>query len=260
MVFSDREHLGRPERAIAYLDRAADRMAPLKARLIALLEPPRGARVLDLGCGAGHDLVALAEHGVTPIGVDFSEHMVGASRERCDAAGVRALIVRADAHRLPLGSTSVDACRIERTLQHVVDPRAVLDEVARVVRRRGRLVAFEPDWDSFAIECDDPDVNRGVCDAIRSHVRQPHMGSDLGPLLRATGFESVRCLPDPIEWSSFDALRTGVGIEAILERACTRGAVEADRAQRFIVEMHERSANNVFRARLDRVIVTADRG
>ena len=260
MVFSDRDHLGQPDLAIAYLDRAAARMAPLKARLLALLSPMPGSYVLDLGCGAGHDLVALADRDATPIGVDFSEHMVRASRQRCDSLGVRALVVRADGHRLPLQSSTVDGCRIERVLQHVDQPVAVLRDVFRVLRPSGRLVAFEPDWDSFVIESDDAALNAFISAAITSHVRQPHMGSDLRPLLQAAGFRSVECVPDRVEWSSFDSLRSGVGVEAILERACKKGVLDSDAVQRWIAEMHDRSANNMFRSGLDRTIATASRG
>ena len=36
----------------------------------------QGARVLDAGCGAGRDLVALSEAGLEPVGLDSSPHLV----------------------------------------------------------------------------------------------------------------------------------------------------------------------------------------
>jgi SAM-dependent methyltransferase len=259
MVFSHRDHLGQADLAVAYLDRMADRLAPVKARLMELLSPVPGSCVLDLGCGAGHDLVALADRQVTPIGVDFSEHMVRASRDRCDSVGVVALVVRADGHRLPLRSATIDGCRIERVLQHVDQPLAVLRDVFRVLRPGGRLVAFEPDWDSFAIESDDRAFGALISQTIASHFRQPHMGSDFRSLLDRADFRSIECISDPVELSSFDALRQRVGIEAILERACKKRLLDANAVEGWMSEMHARSTRDTFRSTLDRTFATACR-
>ena len=49
---------------------------------------PEGARVLDLGCGAGRTAVALAEMGLDVVGIDTSASMVQAAREQARLAGV----------------------------------------------------------------------------------------------------------------------------------------------------------------------------
>lgn len=48
------------------------------ARFAGMLAP--GARVLDAGCGAGRDLVALNEAGLDPVGLDSSTHLVRIAR------------------------------------------------------------------------------------------------------------------------------------------------------------------------------------
>jgi 2-polyprenyl-3-methyl-5-hydroxy-6-metoxy-1,4-benzoquinol methylase len=44
---------------------------------------PREPRVLDLGCGPGHESMRLASAGATVLGLDFSEESIRIARERC---------------------------------------------------------------------------------------------------------------------------------------------------------------------------------
>ncbi|MDE0229590.1 MAG: methyltransferase domain-containing protein, partial [Spirochaetaceae bacterium] len=69
-------------------------MPELGRGLIELLDPVRGDRILDLGCGDGELAMALAARGCRVIGVDRSAAFVAAARRR----GVAARVV--DARRL----------------------------------------------------------------------------------------------------------------------------------------------------------------
>ncbi|MGW2426806.1 methyltransferase domain-containing protein [Streptomyces sp. NPDC001709] len=115
------------------------------------LDVRAGHRVLDLGCGPGTDLEALAQ-AVTPagavVGVDNDRNMVDAARAR--TAGDAVVDVRhADIHDLPMPDHTADRARTDRVLQHVADPLAALGEIRRVLRPGGRLVMGEPDWDTW---------------------------------------------------------------------------------------------------------------
>lgn len=47
---------------------------------------PEKPRVLDLGCGPGHESKRLLEEGATVVGIDFSERCIDIARERCSGA------------------------------------------------------------------------------------------------------------------------------------------------------------------------------
>jgi SAM-dependent methyltransferase len=108
---------------------------------------PRGATVLDLGCGGGLDsLLAAGRAGPRGhvIGVDFSGAML--DRARCAASEVGLLNVEfreADAERLPFDDASFDIALVNGIFN--LNPRrdAILGELARVVRSGGVVFAAE---------------------------------------------------------------------------------------------------------------------
>src|SRR3954466_3618131 len=54
----------------------------LGAPVLALLDPQRGERILDLGCGDGILTAKIADAGATVVGVDASEDMIAAAKAR----------------------------------------------------------------------------------------------------------------------------------------------------------------------------------
>ncbi len=100
-----------------------------------LIPPPSGdgAKVVDLGCGAG----LLAPHlpaGYMHIGVDVN----AAALEQAAARGVRT--IEADATRVPLPDAVADVVVAGELLEHVPDPEAVVAEMARLVKPGGTVV------------------------------------------------------------------------------------------------------------------------
>ena len=73
------------------------------AAIVALIDPPPGAPLLDLCCGGGRHLRALHEAGFTDLtGVDLSQHLLDVARDRLDAVGGSAIrLDRADMRNLP---------------------------------------------------------------------------------------------------------------------------------------------------------------
>src|SRR3970040_1109243 len=66
------------------------------ARYVALLSPPSGASVVDLGCGRGRHAIPLSRRGYRVTGVDLSDKMLGLARERALREGASIEWVRED--------------------------------------------------------------------------------------------------------------------------------------------------------------------
>jgi arsenite methyltransferase len=105
------------------------------------IEP--GAVVLDLGCGAGTDLLIAAQMtGPTGrvIGVDMTASMLERARASADEMGVDNVeLHEALIESLPLGDASVDVVISNGVIDLVPDKDAVLDEIDRTLRPGGRL-------------------------------------------------------------------------------------------------------------------------
>lgn len=101
-------------------------------------ELPRDARVLDVGAGTGWLAVELARRrpDVTVWALDPSSEMLERARRRAGSAGAgdRVRFTEGVAEALPFERAEFDAVYSNYALHHLDEPRALLDEAARVAR------------------------------------------------------------------------------------------------------------------------------
>ena len=81
-----------------------------------------GARILEIGCGTGSSLVALAERGAEVIGVDLDEGALQVARKRCALHGVAAELHAANATRIRelFADSEFDVIIFYASLEHMV--------------------------------------------------------------------------------------------------------------------------------------------
>jgi len=100
-------------------------------------------RVLDLCCGFGRHSLALLERGVDVYGVDLSADLLQHAAELPGPERLAGRLVRGDARRLPFAARSFDGLvNMFSSFGYfgAEGDRRVLDEIARVLRPRGRAV------------------------------------------------------------------------------------------------------------------------
>jgi SAM-dependent methyltransferase len=110
-------------------------------------ELPDGARVLDLGCGAGTDALIAAmrvgEKG-TVTGFDFSEPMLARARASAREAGLRnAAFQSGDAECIPLDDAAVDVALVNGIFNLNPARDQIMRELARVLKPGGALFCAE---------------------------------------------------------------------------------------------------------------------
>ncbi len=108
-----------------------------------LLHLRKGARILDVGCGAGRHAVELAKRGYAVTGVDLSGPLLEEARKAARRANTKATFVREDMRRLRRASTFDAAISMFTTFgyfDNTEDDRKVLSGIARALKPRGKFL------------------------------------------------------------------------------------------------------------------------
>jgi SAM-dependent methyltransferase len=257
MPYSDVDASPCPQGLVEYLDGVAVRVAPIKALLRCLVRQGPGDLVLDVGCGPGHDLLAFGTDGLAAVGVEPSQVMLSAARTNCLAGGVTPRLVQGDGMGLPFPTGRFTGCLLDRVLQHVCDPAAVLAEVHRVLRPGGVVAIFEPDWASFSIDADDDGAATAVASQVAAGVPQRRIGFRLQRLLVEAGFAEVTVALEPVSATDLGRLGLLLNLDLATERAIAAGLVTAERARRLLADLERRSEAGSLFAVMNRYIAWA---
>jgi ubiquinone/menaquinone biosynthesis C-methylase UbiE len=164
-------------------------------RILDVVLPARGAiDALDAGCGTGFLALELADRGHRVTAVDFAPAMLAEARRKAAQRGASIRFEEADAEQLPFASGSFDLTISRHLLWTLPHPEAAIDEWIRVLRRGGRLVVVDGQFDVGA-PAESGGSARGSAEyaAVSDHL--PFFGGrpreEIEALLRAHGLVNV---------------------------------------------------------------------
>ncbi len=199
---------------------------------------PRDA-VLEVGCGTGvvvRDVAAMVGRRGRVVGVDPSTTILAAARKLCrqDARSPRITLRVADGAKLPFAVGRFDAALAITVILHVADALKVVSEMARVVKRGGRVGLQDQDFGVVAVTHPDRELTDRIMRGVAARVyAEPYSGRRLPGLLRAAGLAEVRLLTDVYQDTTLEPF-TKTFLERRAENAVKFGVVDAPTAQRWL--------------------------
>ena len=184
-----------------------------RRQFLQALSPQEGETILDVGSGPGF-LAAEIAGATGPTGsvrgIDVSEPMIGLAQDHC-AQIPWTTFSQADATHLPFPDESFDAVISTQVLEYIPDVDAALAEIHRVLRRDGRVVIVDTDWDSIVWHSNNRRLMGRVLEVWEEHAADPHLPRTLSNRLASAGLE--------VEWQEVaPLLNTGFAEETYSNR------------------------------------------
>ncbi|MEO1079462.1 MAG: class I SAM-dependent methyltransferase [Pseudomonadota bacterium] len=188
----------RPERAYAiFLD---------------LLEVRAGQSLLDVACGPGQLLAQAERRNLCVHGVDISPVAVAMASQRLPEA----VLSVANAERLPFADAAFDHLTCLGSLERIMNRRAALSEMARVLRPQGRLCLMVRNATSLRWR---------LVQGLQWQNTEGHQDADdllsWETEITAAGLESIAVYPDqwPLMWRERVGHRLGIFVARRIRRS-----------------------------------------
>jgi SAM-dependent methyltransferase len=159
--------------------------------------------VLDVGCGSGfvtRDIAQLTKG--TVVAIDGSTHLLSVSQKILKEYK-NTTLCNADAQQLPFADNSFQLVTCNLLLMWADDPQAVVNEMARVVKPKGKILAsLEPDYGGKIHWPENKNVDPLFAgEAIRKKGGDPHIGRKLRKLFVTAGLETIIGIGNNRIWS-----------------------------------------------------------
>jgi SAM-dependent methyltransferase len=233
------------------------RLEPMLAPLA--LAP--GLSVLDVGCGPGSVAAELARRvgeGGKVVGVDINEMFIAAARAAAAEKGVGhiASFQQVDFPPLPFPERTFDRVLCKNVLEYVDSALATLQEMARVLRRGGRALVLDSDWDMLALDVSDPALSDRILVAVkRTATREPRIGRQLPRLFKAAGFVDITV--DVVAWPDLSGWALPMLEKSWAQYALASGAITPAELERWLGDLRERATKGEYFFCLPQFVVSA---
>jgi ubiquinone/menaquinone biosynthesis C-methylase UbiE len=218
-----------------------------RAEVLALLAARPGERVLDVGSGPGFLVASLADAvgaGGAVHGLDQSAPMNAVARDLL-ATRPCATIDDGDVVRLPYPDGAFDAAVSTQVYEYVADIPRALSELRRVLRKGGRALVLDTDWDSVVWHAADRRRHHRIMAAWEEHLVHPHLPCILPGQLRRAGFRVTGRHLIPLfnpryEQNTFSALNMEMIARFVTGR---QGLTESD-VEAWMADLRQRGAED----------------
>ncbi|MEE9400039.1 MAG: class I SAM-dependent methyltransferase [Dehalococcoidales bacterium] len=130
-----------PDGSLEYFEAIAEKRYRLEPFIgeYAQFDRWAGKKMLEVGCGAGTDLLRFARAGAQAVGIDLSPKSAFLAKSRLSAYNCQADVLVADAENLPFKGDEFELIYSWGVLHHTPNPERVIREIYRVTKSGGEI-------------------------------------------------------------------------------------------------------------------------
>ena len=253
------------KRHVRYLD-GVRRLSPIqsyKKQTFDLLNIKPGHHILEVGCGTGEDVQAIARLAGREgrvAGVDNSKTMIEQARERAKGLSLPVEYHLGDAYRLDFADNTFDGCRADRILQYLEDPGKALTELYRVARSGARIVISEPDWETLIIDSPDKELTRRILNFRCDKLQSGWIGRQLPRLLKEVGLDKIKIIPVTGFFDDYTMADKMLRLGDSVETAQEAGVISADEATCWLSNLEKAGKDGRFFSSATLFIICGEKG
>jgi ubiquinone/menaquinone biosynthesis C-methylase UbiE len=242
---------------INYLQNTRRLLEDLKKLSYQYFDAIEHGTIVDLGCGAGNDVIELAKlisQEVRVVGVDHDPRMVEQGKSASQNMHNVDFIL-SEASPLPFESDSVAGLRTERVIQHLKNPDKVIDEIRRILIKGHPFVIIETDWNSLAFYTSFTKVELAINKYLtETKINNGFAARKLVSYLQNAGFENITFDIYPFVIKSLADANEYFLIETILSEITYKGYITESESNDFYKTLESASDNGNFACSINLVI------
>lgn len=252
-------------RAVARLEKlySTPQIVDQRRRLRGIVSARPGESGLDVGCGVAFLACELAGE-VAPEGriaaIDRSPASVQASKLRVAGEHLEKLVEVhvGDAIDLQFGDETFDFVVGAQVYGYVQDVARAIREAARVLRKGGRLVVLESDWDMCIWQSRDRALTRRIIAARgAAQFAHPHLPCELHRHLRAAGLSLSAVQSFSIIETRYDPDSFSMGLLEPLRDAALKQGITEQEFVTWVADLRSMTSVGEWFFCLDRFVFTA---
>jgi SAM-dependent methyltransferase len=247
----------------SYLSKAAAIFAPLKKLSYERLSVSKESLLLDVGCGPGMDVFALAgmigSSGLV-VGIDFKIAMLRQALATREQSIGKDCFIQGHGLNLPFKDEAFDSCRSERLFMHLDQPERTLAEMIRVTKPGGKIVVIDTDWCSLSIDTPFPAIERTLSEYRLTRVlKNGYSGRSLYRQFSHCGLTHIQAEVYPISVTDPELFYFLTMQRTIEDQALAEQWINADQLRAWRHEIQHAADTGCFYANACMVMVSAER-
>jgi ubiquinone/menaquinone biosynthesis C-methylase UbiE len=163
---------------------------------------PKGSMILDLGCGTGQVANHLSGLGYSVVGIDISPLFIKEAEKRKNSAKFKVM----DVTVLDFKSETFDTVITAESIEHVLDPKKMLKEASRVLKKGGFFILRFPNEQNKLRQVKTLLTKKTIFEIVMPNLKEEVFGddedlchvastADITTFLKKEGFKIVHSKP-----------------------------------------------------------------